>query len=421
MLRNVLILGCAAWCVNITFAQQLTLDNIHFEGLKKNKLKFLQRIVDSRVGDRFSFDKVETDLRYLKQLNGINQASYQIDTTSDGISLIYQVEEAMSLFPIINFGGIQDNFWFQLGLTETNLFGKGSQLAILYRNNDNRHNFNVYYREPFIWGSRWGVSLGIIRWASVEPIYFEEAPVFYDLTNNSFAGSLFYQFKGNHFIDFGVTYFNEKFKKNSRHNNEVTMGPDIIEQPKLLLKMSHQANEVDYNYFYLDGFFNQANIETVWNVEENTWFWLAFNDLRFFKRLGKFGNLAFRLRLGLSMNSDNPFAPFVLDSHLNIRGTGNRIDRGTAAIILNAEYRHTIFENKTFGSQLVAFADSGTWRNPGGSFNDLLDSDNFRQFVGGGIRLIYKRAFNSMLRLDYGIDIYDINQRGFVIGFGQYF
>ena len=52
---------------------------------------------------------------------------------------------------------------------------------------------------------------------------------------------------------------------------------------------------------------------------------------------------------------------------------------------------------------------------------DFVNRDNFRHFVGLGVRLIYKRAFDAILRLDYGIDIYNSGQRGFVFGFGQYF
>ena len=128
-----------------------------------------------------------------------------------------------------------------------------------------------------------------------------------------------------------------------------------------------------------------------------------------------------RFRFGISTNTNTPFAPFVLDSQVNIRGSGNRIDRGTAAFILNLEYRQTVFDLANFAGQIVAFSDAGTWRNPGGSFKDLLDRDNFRHFVGGGVRLIYKRAFNAIFRLDYGIDLFDFQQRGFVVGLGQYF
>ncbi len=416
------LIGFFAW--NLSYTQQLNtlnIQNIEFEGLKKNKRSFLYRIIETEIGDSLSPVLVKNDLKYLRQLSGINIADFRIDTTDNGLNLIFQVEEAKTFFPIINFGGIKNNFWFQLGFNETNLQGRGHQLTTFYQNIDSRHNLNVYYRKPFIGGSKWGGSLNIRRFASVEPIYFEGRPVFYDYNNNSAGASIFYQFKSNHFIELGGTFFTENFEKNQRHEDEVTPGPDQVNEPKLLFKAIHHINEIDHHYFYQDGFSNQFNVESVLNTRPGNWFNLVFNDTRYLKRMGKRGNLAFRLRLGISTNDNNPFAPFVLDSYVNIRGSGNRIDRGTAAIILNAEYRHSFFEGELFAGQLVAFSDVGTWRNPGGSLSDLTDSENFRHFAGGGIRLIYKRAFNAMLRLDYGVDIYDGSQRGFVFGFGQYF
>ncbi len=402
-------------------AKNLALKNIEFKGLKKNKKDYLYRIINSRIGSLIDLTTIRNDVKYLNQLSGIALANFRIDTLDNKANLIFDIEEAKTLFPIVNFGGIRDNFWFQLGFTEANLFGRGNQLTAFYQNIDNRHNINLYYRSPFIMGSRWGASFNLRRFASVEPIYFNQGVVFYDYTNNSLGGSVFYQFKSNHFLELGGTYFTEEFIKNDRHSAETTPGPNNIQEPKFLIKAIHQINEIDYHYFYQNGFFNQVNFESVFNINHNDWFNLIFNDLKYFKRMGQRGNLALRLRLGISTNSENPFAPFVLDSYVNIRGSGNRIDRGTATVTFNAEYRHTFFEGQLLAGQLVGFSDVGTWRNPGGRLDDLIDPDNFRHFAGAGFRIIYKKAFNAALRLDYGIDIHDFNERGFVLGFGQYF
>ena len=128
-----------------------------------------------------------------------------------------------------------------------------------------------------------------------------------------------------------------------------------------------------------------------------------------------------RFRVGLSTNRQTPFAPFVVSSHVNIRGVGNRINRGTGSLVLNVEYRHTIFDKGNFAGQLVGFSDAGTWRSAGGPLSDFVDPDLFRHFVGGGVRVIYKKAHNAMLRADYGLDIFNAGSRGLVLGLGQYF
>ncbi|MEM1219354.1 MAG: BamA/TamA family outer membrane protein [Bacteroidota bacterium] len=417
-----LLIGCFLWTgAQAQAPMPSQIGQIEFDGLRKNKESFLRRVIESEAGHSLDLEKIQNDLKYLKQLSGVAMAEYRIDTTENGLTIQFQIEEAKTFFPIVNFGGIRDNFWFQLGANEMNLRGRGDQLTVYYQNIDRRHNFNVFYRLPFINGSRWGGTVNVRRFASVEPIYFDESTVFYDYNNNSLGASIFYQLQSNHFIEFGTTFFTERFAKNERHQGEVTPGPDEVDEPKLLFKAIHQINEIDWHYFYQDGFVNQLNVESVYNLNFGDWFLLVFNDTHYFKRLGKRGNLATRLRLGISSNGNNPFAPFVLDSYINIRGSGNRIDRGTGVIVLNVEYRHTFFEERLFAGQVVGFSDAGTWRNPGGPLSDLTDIENFRHFVGAGFRIIYKKAFNAMIRVDYGVDIYDPSQRGFVLGFGQYF
>lgn len=100
---------------------------------------------------------------------------------------------------------------------------------------------------------------------------------------------------------------------------------------------------------------------------------------------------------------------------------GNVIDRGTAVLLLNTEYRQTIFEKDWFVLQGNAFVDSGTWRTPGGAISDFWDSENIRVYPGLGIRFIHKRIFNAIFRIDYGYGITKDATHGLVFGIGQYF
>lgn len=406
--------------INLVNAQ-LTIEAVDFEGLKKTKKTYLERFLDRRVGMNFSMEALEAEVQKLKNLNAVANANFKIDTTKSTVKITYEIEEALTLFPIINFGGVEGNVWFQVGFTDLNFLGKGMQLSAFYQNNDRRNNYSLYYRVPYINGSRWGASVSFLKWASREPLYFDEGEVLYNYDNLSYGGTVIYELGFNHNIEFGGSYFIETYGKSSQQSLENPPGPDNLRQPKALIKLLHNLNRINYHYFYLFGFSNSINLQTVNNIDDGTWFNIVLNDTRFFRRIGKKGNLGARLRLGISTNNDTPFAPFVLDSQVNIRGAGNRIDRGTGVLVLNLEYRHTVFDKKLFAGQVVGFSDLGTWRNPGGDFGDLVKGENFRPFVGGGVRLIYKKAFDAILRLDYGIDVRNMNERGFVLGFGQYF
>ena len=401
--------------------QQLTIDKIEFEGLKKTKTDYLLRFLDTRIKEATTLERIEKDVQRLHNLPTISKADYQLNTENDESKLIITIEEAATLFPIINFGGIRGNFWYQLGFNNTHWMGRGFYLSGFYQNIDRRHNGNIYLRAPNFRGGKLGFSLSLLRYASTEPVFIGDQSVYYDYTNLSSTLTGIYQLNRTQSFELGGSYFSEDYKKDERHDEEITLGPEDFQQPKLLGKAIHKVDKINYHFFYLFGIENIANLQTVYNFDEKSFFHIFLNDSRYFKRIKRKGNLAARLRLGISTNSDSPFAPFVLDSHINIRGSGNRIDRGTAALIFNIEYRHTVYDKKRFATQLVGFSDIGNWRTPGGSFKQLTTTENYRHFFGGGFRIIYKKAFNAMLRVDYGVDLYNFNERGLVVGIGQYF
>ncbi len=189
-----------------------------------------------------------------------------------------------------------------------------------------------------------------------------------------------------------------------------------------MYKSLYEFSNLDYNYQYISGFRSVFNFQYVTsNNKDLSNFLIGWNDLFYYLRIGKKGNWANKLRLGLSSNDKTPFAPFSVDDNINIRGVGNIIDRGTGAIIINTEYRHTLIEKNWFVLQSNVFIDAGTWRNPGGEFKDFTNSQNIRVYPGLGLRFIHKKIYNAIFRIDYGIGITENSTKGFVIGIGQYF
>ncbi|MEM6805114.1 MAG: POTRA domain-containing protein [Bacteroidota bacterium] len=420
------LLSCTSLFLWLIFSSspsfgQGVIQELNFNGLKKTKASHLQYFIDSKTGTEFNPQQIDKDIQRLKNLYAVANAMYQVDTLEKGLKLTFEIEEALTLFPIINFGGVKGNFWYQVGFTDINWLGRGKQLTMYYQDNDRRSNFNIYYRDPFLNGSKWGYSFGAFRFASIEPLFFGNEVVFYDYTNLSIGATGIYNINRQQYFELGLTYFIEDYEKNARHREEMTPGPEALREPKALLKLFHQINRIDYHFFYREGIQNTANFQSVYSFVDYSYFNIFINDFRYYKRVKEKGNFAMRFRLGIATNRNSPFAPFVVDSYVNIRGSGNRIDRGTGQLTLNFEYLHTVYERPKVAAQIVGFSDIGTWRNPGGTFADLWDPDNFRHFAGGGVRLIYKKAYNAILRIDYGIDIYNTQQRGFVLGLGQYF
>ncbi|MEN0049645.1 MAG: POTRA domain-containing protein [Bacteroidota bacterium] len=402
-------------------AKDLIVQRIDFQGNKKTKTTYLQSIINCKVGARFIEGVLEEDVQRLKNIAGIGNASGRADTLGKAIHLTFTVEEVRTLLPIIAFGGIRDNVWFQVGVTDINWQGKGQFLSAHYQNNDRRNSGQFNYVVPFFRNTQWGFRTTFAHWESREPLFFPEGTVNYDYDNTSFALQAIRHFGINNRLEFGGSYFVENYAQSELQFLENPPGPSQFRQPKWLSKIEYNQNYLDYHIFFIDGFRWLAQWQSVYNTTYDEWFNFGFFQGFYFKRFQEKGNLAMRLNLGVTTNNNSPFAAFVVDSHVNIRGVGNRIERGTAQAVLNVEYRQTLFQTNRFAGQLVAFSDLGTWRTPGGDFQEMLDPEQFRHFVGGGVRLIYKRIYGAVLRIDYGFDLYDRNQRGLVLGLGQYF
>lgn len=357
----------------------------------------------------------------LVNLPVFTRADWKIDTIGTDTIVRWTFEESRTVFPLFNFGGVEGNTHFLLGFTDSHLRGRGQQLTAYYQNNDGEHNYFLSFANPALRGSRWGYTLETQRYAAIEPLFFPEGGVNYRYANLSFGIGGSYTFQPRHTLNFGISTFNERYIKLG--GQEGTSGPEQANLQKFLLKASHNIDRRNFLNERVAGSYHQTVTQLVTTSGEQNPFLIAWHDYQVYRLIGRRGNLAARLRAGLSSNAKSPFAPFVLDSQVNIRGSGNRIDRGTAQLILNLEYRHSIIrDNKDrFAIQLVAFSDLGTWRKPGGELSDLVEQENIRHFVGGGIRLMSLKAHNAVVRLDYGFDRQNKKQRGLVAGFGQYF
>ena len=399
-----------------SFAQEIA--SISIEGLKKTKESYVRQFINVTTGDSLDSTQLLLDEKMLTNLEMFGNADFKVSQNKQGnYDVTFICDELYSLLPIFSFGGIEENFWIQAGISEVNLSGRGNKLTTYYQYYD-RSSVAAHLTLERIKQSKWGTNINFIKWSTLEPLFFDQGTVEYEYDNWTFGATAIRYFQYRNKLEFGGAYFTEDY---TRVGEGFSDAPARVSEKKVLGKLLYTIDRVNYHFFYLDGIKNFFNVQTVRSLDEDPDFYIVFNDFHYFKRLKPKGNFGIRFRYGLSSNQDSPFAPFVLDSYLNIRGIGNRVDRGTGAIILNTEYRHTLLEKERIAIQGVAFSDTGSWRNPGGGFSDFKDPDNFVLFAGGGFRFIHKKIYNAILRIDYGFNLQDTQINGFVLGVGQYF
>jgi outer membrane protein insertion porin family len=409
---SIILLLITGTCLH---AQHTVINAVEFGGLKKSNESYLQQFVFTKVGDQLDSSKVEADRQRLVNLETLAQVTVAY-YYSEGVRIVFNCTEAVTLLPIFGLGTIRNNFWSRVGLQEANLRGWGNKIVAFYQYYD-RHTMSIYYASGRKQNSRWTYTANVVKWSTLEPAQIEGQQVDYEYDNYQVGASLLYHFTFTNNVEVAVNAFYEEYTKDN--TPEPQPGPDYLDFKKGLGRITWRLNKMNYHFYLVDGVHNTLTLQTVRTFDENIPFVMLVNEFRYAKRFGKFGNLATRLRTGIATNNNSPFAPFTLDSFLNIRGVGNRVDRGTGSLVLNTEYRQTFFDRKQIAAQAVVFSDAGTWRKPGGSFADIGSSENRRFFGGVGLRLIYKKAHDVMLRVDYGTDFNSTG--GFVIGIGQYF
>lgn len=399
----------------IFLSAQPLVTSVEFTGLTKTKVSFLRQYSTVTAGQKYDSTRLMLDRQRLLNLGILGEVETKMVTDSTTIKIIFACREMINTLPVFALGTTEDTFWLKAGFQSLSFSGRGDKLIVDYQYYD-RHSFYLNYATDRIGSSRWGATASLIKWGTVEPLNSENGIANYNYTNYTGYASAIRFLTFRETLDFGVGIFNEQFEAQRAQENELDK---IVEGNKFLSKLIFKSNHLNYHTFNVDGIYNQLNVEFIHSLDEVRNFVTVFNDFRFFKKIGMRFNWANRIRTGIATNDENPFAPFVLDSYLNIRGVGNRVDRGTGSIVVNMEMRFTLFDKRILAGQGVGFFDFGSWRKPGGNFNDFTKSESMRAFSGLGFRLIYKRAFDSMLRIDYG---YDYNRNaGLVIGIGQYF
>ncbi len=418
--RNLfLLVGLLLSC---TIYSQKIVSKVVVEGNKKTKDAALLKLIRVQPGMAVDSVKMEEDVSRLKRLPSIAHAYFEVRDTNvkDSYEIKYGVEENFTIIPFANiFTSNDDEFAFRVGLQEFNFLGRNMTLGAFFQY-DVFSSFGANLRAPFLFSKTFGLSVAYQNLTTQEPVFLDNGTADYRYNNESIEVLGLLNFGSRHQVEAGLNFFTEDYDFLFGATDPNV--PQDLVVDKLLFKFIYNYDGIKYYYHYLEGFKSVLNMQyVISNNDALPDFWIGFNDFSYYHRIGPRGNWASRLRLGLASNIETPFAPFAVDNNLNIRGVGNTIDRGTAAIVLNTEYRHTLMDKDWFVLQSNVFIDGGTWRNPGGDFGDFGQSQNLRVYPGVGLRFIHKRIFNAIFRIDYGVGVTQDATRGVVFGIGQYF
>ena len=425
-MRAYLILLVLLCCFPLnSLGQSNIVSEISIKGNKRTKTAFLKRLAYVKEGSVLDSVRLAADERRFRLLPSVASASYEvIPIDGNEYKVVYTVVENFAIIPGLNVTqDVNDDIAFRTSLFDFNFLGQNQIIGGFYSKNV-FDSYGFFWEAPNLFTRKLGIGLNYQNNVLQEPVFFED-----DRDVNFRFDSQAVEIRG-----FYELNFNNRFMLglNIARENYSFLDGDLPEEIPLELGVdrisvvgSYEYNNITNEYQYVDGFRNIFTYSFTLDSEGDNDllrnFFIGRNDTEYFKRVGARGNWANRLRLGFATNDTSPFAPFSLDNQINIRGVGNVVDRGTASVVLNTEYRYTLVEKGWFAMQSNVFIDAGTWRDPGGELGDLVEFTNSALFTGVGIRFIHRKIFNAVFRIDYGISLTDKVNSGVVFGIGQYF
>jgi len=402
---------------------QILVDSIAIENNKRTKSEFVHRWLRVETGDTVSIEAIKADVQELKDLNMFFDVDYRLDTINDKTILNYIIREAHYVYPYFENIASTQNINFAVGVTDINFLGKGQHFGALYRFYD-RHSGKIFHSAPLHKNMKTGHSIVLGSYASIEPLYFDEGPRDFNFDNYHISVEGLYWIKRYWSVNLGGMYMYERYQNiddSIGYFNMTIENGRRFAFHKYQVRTGTQWRRINIHNERREGIMSRFHAEYIETFGFQEPFVKVTNDLRWFKLIGNRGNFAIRNRIGIATNNEGPFAPFLIDNYENIRGSGNRVERGTAEMSVNVEYHHSVWDNKYFTLQSTIFADVGTLRPAGFNMREFVEESRLYRFSGLGLRLHSKVFYRTILRFDYSFDLADLTQGAFVVGFGQYF
>jgi outer membrane protein assembly factor BamA len=405
----------------LSFGQMI--ERIEFEGNKKCKESFLRMQLGCREGDIYDSLKVEQDAQFLRNTNLFFEVTYRLDQANENsIGVTFLLNEVITIFPIFANGGSSEKLNFTLGVSDINFRGKGNTLGLVYQYYD-RHSFKIYHIAPRHLNNKTGHELFVGKYSTIEPLYFANQKAFFNFDNYHLSSALYFWLNRFWKINLGGALFYEKYANRDVEVMDYSILPgQQFDFYKYQIRTGGSYKNLEYIYERRKGLWNKLDAESI--VTRNypgATFLKLTNELKTYFVLGKRHNILFRQYSGIATNNNSPFSPFVIDDFVNIRGVGNRIARGTALFTFNTEYLFSVLKTNWFYAQLATFYDLGYQRPPGAKLDESFSAINTYQTAGFGLRLQSRKYYNTVFRFDYGFQLNDLSQGGFVVGLGQYF
>ena len=392
---------------------------IQFEGLTHTKDDYLRRIIQTKEGAQFDSLLIDKDVLMLKNLNLFFDVSADCKVSLDSnMVVIFHLKEAHYFYPIFSVSGFKDILKLNVGFNHINFLGRAQNFGITYQFYE-RHSVSIFHSQKRHSNRKTGHEASISKYSTVEPLYKDDTVSRFNFDNYSISLGGFYWL--GQFLRVGVGT-QAMYEEYEQLDTAFYLPKKHFEFRKYQLRTSLEYNDVQYSYEFQNGYMAKLYGEYIGTENyPNASFFKLTAQISSYHLIGERGNLALNTKFGIATNNKSPFSPFVIDGLINVRGAGNRVERGTAEWVVNAEYRHTVWTNKFFSLQPAVFIDFATLRQPGAKFDSFFSKSNNYIYAGSGLRINLRKWYHTCFRIDYSVNITNTASHGFTFGVGQFF
>lgn len=420
-----IVIFCGYMLLSFQTYSQEKIVAVQFQGLKRTKESFLNKVISIKTGDNYDTLLVNQSISDIDDLELFKSVEYIVRDTLGGKKVIFVIKETNNINPLLGGGKFVDKAWIKVGAEDVNFDGDGSTLGGYYQFFD-ENSFGIYYSKPYVRNTNYGIGLSVEKLASVEPVFFNTDPVDYIHKSYAYVFQLFNQPTPDKKFNIDFEYHSDQFLYERNLDSLDTITPSLknVAYERIFINPSYTVEKMKYsrNRDLQSGFSNST--ELISGIVQSPFDYIVDieNEFCYFIKLGNMTNIAMRAEVELATNHTLPQEAFFIDDQTKIRHSGNRSQRGTAGATLNFELRNVLLSNESFGIQTALFADLGAWRPAGGNFADMFEKTKYHEsFVGAGIRLRTPGVRPVILRFDYGYDFINTKETGLSFGIGQYF
>jgi hypothetical protein len=371
-------------------SEAVRIDQIHIEGLIHTKQDTITRLLPRSLPAEFTLAEVEEFQRRVRNLSLFDH----VQMTRDGRTLTLEVQEKITLAPILNFtsGSSAKDLNATGGLVEYNLFGTGTQLGGQFNYSQRGPNVDLWLSQHAFEPERWAKEI---------------------------KGS--YNVNGIRFADSNSTWNRNRIGGELELKGPYRYGSPLRYEVVLKCYREQIADESGGAPRQPNGYYAGVIPELTWDkyrwhdlvpsgyriaLELRPGFFFEANQQRHEGKLRYLQGIPLGMSTVLMINgvveavndSDNPNHSLLIGSITGVRGLSDNLYRNRAQVYTNLELRHAVQIAPRWAVQGVAFSDFGTFQ----SFeaNGTLRSWQVAVNLGGGIRIIPTFLSNTLLRID---------------------